>query len=67
MAVDRALQVHFTNAREHADEEGVDRDDGTGMRSLDMAFAELGAEAFKSGDLLGAEFDLPLDGRFLQP
>ena len=46
------------------DEEGVDGHQLSGMASLDMAFAELGAERFQETDLLVGEFD-PVLGRGL--
>ena len=54
MAVDRGLQVDLAHALEHADEEGVDRDQRAGMRGLDVALAELGAEPFEQPRLLAA-------------
>jgi hypothetical protein len=41
VAVDRGLQVELADALEGADEEGVDRDQASGVRCLDVPFAEL--------------------------
>ena len=37
------------------------------MRGFDVAFAELGAEAFEEPDLLLLQLDLALGGGLLQP
>jgi hypothetical protein len=66
VAVDRGLQVDLADALEHPDEEGVDRDQSTGMRRLDVALAELGAEALEQPDLLVGERELALGGRLFQ-
>ena len=47
MAVDHGLQVDLAHALERADEEGVDRDQRAGVRGLDVALAELRAEALQ--------------------
>ena len=65
-AVDRGLQVDPPHPLEHADKEGVDRDQGTGVRRLDVPLAELRREAFQQPDLLVAELDLLLGRRLLQ-
>lgn len=44
--VDRGLQINLADPVESADEEGVDGDQGAGVRALDVAFAELGRESF---------------------
>ena len=47
-----------------ADKEGIDGHQIAAMAGFDVAFPELGAEAFQVADLLGREFDLALgDGR----
>ena len=53
MAVDDGLQVDLADPLQHADEEGVDRDQGAGVRGLDVAFAELGTEPLQQPGLLG--------------
>ena len=52
VAVDGALQVDLADALEVTDEEGVDGDQIAGVMGLDVALAELGAEAFQRLDLL---------------
>src|SRR5262245_11912444 len=51
-AVDGALQVDLADTLEVADEEGVDGHQIAGVMGLDVAFAELRAEAFQGLDLL---------------
>jgi hypothetical protein len=67
MAIDGGLQIDLAHAFQHADEEGIDRDQRAGARRLDMALAELRAEAFELTDLFGAERDLARSAFFLQP
>lgn len=58
VAVDRGLQVDLANALQRADEEGVDRHQGAGVRRPDMALAELRAEPLEQalgGGLLQAQ------------
>ena len=66
VAVDRGLQVDLADALEHADEEGVDRDQGAGVRRLDVALAELGAEALQQPDLLIGQLERALGGGLLE-
>lgn len=47
MAVDGRLHVDLADPLEGADEEGIDGDEAAGVIGLDMAFAELGREAFE--------------------
>ena len=49
-----------------ANEERIHGDQSTGVRRLDMAFAELGAEAFEQPALLIRELDRLLGGGPLQ-
>ena len=56
-AIDRGLQLELADAFEGADEEGVDGDEAPGMRGLDVALAELRAEALQQPGLLLGEFD----------
>src|SRR5580765_7497102 len=67
MAVDGGLEIDLADALEGADEEGVDSDKTAGVRGFDVAFAELGAEAFEEPDLLLLQLDLALGGGLLQP
>ena len=57
MAVDGGLCVDAPDALEVADMEGVHGEQRTGVRGFDVAFAELGVEAFEQADLLVGEFD----------
>jgi hypothetical protein len=66
MAVDRGLQVDLADPFQHADEEGVDRDQSPGVRRLDVALAELRAEALEQADLLVGELELALGGGLLE-
>lgn len=66
MAVDRALQIDLADAFEGANKERIDSDEASGVRGLDVAFAELQAEAFKQPGLLIGKLDLTLGGRLLQ-
>jgi hypothetical protein len=50
-AVDGALQVDLADSFEATDEEGVDGQQIPGVVGLDVAFAELRAEAFQRLDL----------------
>ena len=67
MAVDGRLQIDLPDALERADEEGVHGDEGACMRGLDVAFAELGREAFEEANLFFGEFDLAFSGGFFEP
>ena len=67
MAVDDGLQVDLADTLQHTDEERIDRDQGAGVRGLDMPLAELRAEALEQPGLLGRELDRPLGGGLLQP
>ena len=49
-----------------AGSEGVDRDQRAGVRRLDVALAELGAEALQQPDLLLGQFERALGGGLLQ-
>ena len=66
MAVDHGLQVDLADALEHADEERVDRHQGAGVGGLDMALAELGAEALQEPRLLRRELDRLLGAGLFQ-
>lgn len=66
VAVDRSLQVDPANAVQHAHEERVDRDQGAGVRRLNVALQELRREALQQPDLLVAERGLLLRRRLLQ-
>jgi len=57
VAVDGGLGVDASDALEVADVEGVDGKQRAGVGGVDMAFAELGIEAFKEPDLLVGELD----------
>ena len=52
VAVDGRLQVDLAHALQGADEEGVDGDQGTGVRRFDVALAELRVEPLQQADLL---------------
>jgi len=67
VAIDRGLQIDFADAFEHADKEGIDGEQASGMRRLDVALAELGREAFEHPRLLLGQLDLAFGRRFLQP
>ena len=57
VAVDGGLGVDASDALEVSDVEGVDGKQRAGVGGIDMAFAELGIEAFKEPDLLVGELD----------
>jgi hypothetical protein len=65
--IDGRLQVDAPHALERADEEGVHDDQLAGAVNLDLALAELRAEAFKQADLLVAELDLAFGDALFQP
>jgi hypothetical protein len=65
-AVDGGLQIDLSHPLQAADEEGVDGDQVAGMAGLDVALAELRAEALQQADLLLRERDLALGGGLLQ-
>jgi hypothetical protein len=62
-----ALQVDLADALQVPDEERVDSHEIASVMGLDMAFAELGAEAFKCLDLLFRPREGALGGGLLQP
>ncbi len=60
------MQVDLAHPLEHADEEGVDSDQRAGVRRLDVALAELRAEALQQAQLLIGEVQAALGGCLLQ-
>jgi hypothetical protein len=50
-AVDGGLQVDLADALQDADKEGVDCDQSTGVRRLDMGLAKLGAKPHQKLEL----------------
>ena len=66
VAVDGGLQIDLAHPLERADEEGVDGDQRAGVCGLDVALAELGAEALQQPDLLVGQRQRALGGRLLQ-
>jgi len=59
-AVDGSLQIELPDPLEMVDEEGIDGDEGAGVRHFDVAFAELRAEALQKPDLLVRQAELAL-------
>lgn len=66
-AVDDGLQIDLADTFEAADEEGVHGHQVAGVAGLDLAFAELGAEALQEADLLVRQVDLFTRDVLLQP
>ena len=60
VAIDGALQIDLADPLERADEEGINGHRIAGVAGLDVALAELGAEAFEEADLPAGELDLAL-------
>ena len=67
VAVDGGLQIDLTDALQDADEEGIDSDEASGVRGLDVTLAELWREALEQSDLLVGERDLAVGGLLLEP
>ena len=67
MAVDGRLQIDLPDTLERTDEEGVHGVERACMRDLDLAFLELGREAFEEANLFFGEFDLAFSGGFFEP